>query len=66
MKKWYCPHCNVFKRFKRTVAGVMGYDDTYYCRCCGTELINAKQLLEYRDMKYIQEYVNKRKDEQDG
>ena len=46
MKKWYCPNCKTFKRFKRTQTGFAGYDDTYHCRCCGTKMYNAKEILE--------------------
>ena len=53
MKKWYCPNCKTFKRFKRTRAGYVGYPDTYHCRCCGTELINTNDILEELVVKHI-------------
>jgi rubredoxin len=55
MKNWYCPHCERFKSFKRTVAGFEGYPDRYYCRCCGTELLDVRYLLRLRDEKYIRD-----------
>jgi Lar family restriction alleviation protein len=53
MKKWYCPSCKVFKRISKVSAGVMGYPDTNHCRCCGTELINAKIAIKRRNERYI-------------
>ena len=53
MKKWYCPSCKVFKRISKVSAGVMGYPDTNHCRCCGTELINAKTVIKRRNERYI-------------
>lgn len=53
MKKWYCPHCKVFKRCKKTYAGFMGYPDTYHCKCCDTELINAKAIIEKAKENYV-------------
>lgn len=53
MKRWYCPHCGVFKRTKKKHAGFMGYPDTHHCRCCGSELVNVRRELEIRDNQYI-------------
>ncbi len=53
MKKWYCPSCKVFKRISRVKAGVMGYPDTNHCRCCGTELINAKAIIKRQNERYV-------------
>jgi hypothetical protein len=55
MKKWYCPHCKVFKRFKKTHAGYMGYPDWHTCRCCGTELYNVQEVLEVMVRKRIED-----------
>lgn len=54
MKKWYCPKCETFKRFKKTYAGVMGYPDTHVCRCCGTKLYNVEEVLENIIRKHIE------------
>lgn len=63
MKRWYCPNCGVFKRTKKTICGFMGYPDTYHCRCCGTELIDARNELKARDEQYIASLVKSRKEQ---
>ena len=61
MKKWYCPRCETFKRFKKTVAGYEGYPDRHLCRCCNTELLDVKFLLDSRDAQYIRDLAKARK-----
>lgn len=59
MKKWFCPNCKTFKMLKRTQAGAMGYPDTYHCRCCGTELYNAKEIIKDFLKKTVYDHVEK-------
>lgn len=61
MKKWYCPNCKVFKRFKKTQMGFMGYPDTYHCRCCGAELVNTKRLIEQAKVNLVKEMVEEQR-----
>ena len=53
IKKWYCPQCQTFKSFCRTIIGFMGYPDEHVCRCCGHKLIDARGTLRCRDILAI-------------
>lgn len=53
IKRWYCPKCQVFKSFAKTIPGFMGYPDEHVCRCCGHDLIDVKGTLRCRDILTI-------------
>lgn len=59
MKKWYCPHCDRFKQISKVYAGVMGYPDTYHCRCCGTELVRVSWFVEKKVKEMIRDEFKK-------
>lgn len=57
MNKWYCPHCREFRKYARALypSGDIVYM-RYVCRRCGTDMLNAKEELAWRDERYIREY----------
>lgn len=61
MKRWYCPHCDVFKRTSKKWIGIMAYPATYHCRCCGTEMINTKEFLDRYFSEIIQQQCSAKK-----